>query len=213
MKNLMTTLALSIILLAAEFISYGQAYACESADAGFTDVTPEQTSYVTEVSALGFMTGIEPKVFAPETILTRAQVITVLWRMDGCPETDPEVFEQKGFRDVDETAWYAKPMAWACEHGITVGSEWLLCPDEPMTREQLAAILYRHSEESYGVFGRTPIPANVSPWARIAYEWAAASDLGFGPESEPQGFVTRAEMAQVTIDYWFFLNNREEVLD
>lgn len=205
------TLALSIIILAVEFISYGQAYACESAE--FTDITPEQTPYVTEVAALGFMTGIEPEVFAPESILTRAQVITILWRMDGCPDADSEVFVRKGFRDVDETAWYAHPMAWACEHGITVGSEWLLCPDEPMTREQLAAILYRHSEESYRVFGRTQIPTNVSPWARIAYEWAAASDLGFWPESEPQGFVTRAEMAHVAIDYWFFLNNREEVLN
>ena len=202
MRNSIITLAITIFLLAAELCNV--AYACT----GFTDVPDGfwAEGEIAEVSKLGFMTGTEPEVFEPETILTRAQIIQILWRVDGCPESDL----QAGFRDVDSNAWYFEALCWGYQHGISLGFEYLLRPDVPITREELATILYRHSEEEYKVPGRVEIPQEVSAWATIPFEWAAASNI-MAP-TDPQSFVSRADMAVVLCDYWRFLNERESRL-
>ena len=202
--------AITIILLLAAFTLDGFAtelYSDVSED-GLYDV--HAIEYVTEK---GFMCGTEPEVFSPGTILTRAQIITILYRMDGEPESDVQVLARAGFRDVDPSAWYAEPLAWAYQHGITVGSEWLLRPDEPMTREELAVILYRHSEEEYAVYSgsRFADESEVSSWARVACEWLAASDI-YDPEDgyfNPKSVIPRWNMAVLAREYYEFLNARE----
>ena len=135
---------------------------------GFTDES------ISEVSRLGFMIGTD-KGFEPESILARAQIITIIWRMDGSP-IEPTSMR---FVDVSDSAWYAVPIAWAANHGIAQGAEGLMRPNAVMTREELAEVLYRHSEEEW----RSPLKSNitdgseVSTRATIAVEWALASDL------------------------------------
>lgn len=182
---------LSILLLAAELLNVAGVHAAQAE--------------IQEVESLGFMVGTE-QGFEPETVLTRAQIVTILWRVDGCPEA----CESAGFYDVDRNAWYAEPMSWAADHGIVFGCEGFAHPNDPMTREALSAILYRHSEEEYRVPGRVSIPEEVSSWAAIPFEWAAASNIM--TPTDPQGFVSRGEMAVVLCDYWRFLNERERFL-
>ncbi len=207
--SLAKTTILSIVILIAEIVNVSGVAATESR---FIDVPEGSYAYeeISEVTGRGFMIGTDSEVFDPESILTRAQIVQILYRLDGEPEYDPEVFTLAGFRDVSRSAWYFPALAWAYEHGISLGSEYLMRPDAPMTREELAAVLYRHSEEEYAVLGRVSVPAEVSAWATVAFEWAAASDI-MAP-SDPQGFVTRADMAVILCDYVRFLNHRETVL-
>lgn len=209
MSRFFKVFTLSIILvftLAVQVFATGT-YRDVSED-GLYDVPAIE--YVTEH---GFMCGTEPEVFSPGAILTRAQIITILYRMDGEPESDPQALARAGFRDVDLNAWYAEPMAWAYQHGITIGSEWLLRPDEPMTREELAVILYRHSEEEYAVYSgsRFADESEVSSWARVACEWLAASDI-YDPEDgyfNPKSLIPRWNMAVLAREYYEFLDARE----
>lgn len=208
MKKAMMILTL-VLSLAACSLSASAATFRDVSDKGLYSV-----EHIGQVSDLGFMTGVEDGVFAPYSILTRAQIVTILWRMDGCP--DAEFLE--GFYDVAEGAWYAEPMSWAVEHGIIQGFEFRLRPDQPMTREELLTILFRHSEEEIGAGVPTPEfedEAEVSEWARTACHWAAMSDI-MNPEDGflcPKGLITRANMATIAMNYWQFLNERAEVLN
>lgn len=198
MKSLRTTLVISIVILAASFLNTVAANACEN-------------PAISRVQELGFMQGISATEFAPEMELTRAQVITILHRMDGCPDDGRGSLEAAGYRDVNHDAWYYGAMSWVYSHGISVGSEWLMCPDDPMTREELAAILYRHAEEEYRETEAVSIPEETSGWVRVPMKWAVATDLLTA--ENPQGFVTRAEMAEIAVKYWDFLNYRADILD
>ena len=89
------------------------------------------------------MCGVSEKEFAPDDTATRAMAVTILWRMADTPAATAKVL----FTDIKDDAWYAGAVAWAVSEGIVNGSgENEFSPDTPVTREQLAAVLYRHAQ-------------------------------------------------------------------
>ena len=88
------------------------------------------------------MNGVGDDTFDPNGIGTRAMVVTMLWRLAGEPEAGEAVFT-----DLDEDSWYYQAVNWAAGTGAVLGtSEDTFSPDEPITREQLAVILYRYAQ-------------------------------------------------------------------
>ena len=116
-----------------------------AAAGGYTDVPGGAwyESAVNEVTEKGYMTGVSESQFAPTANVTRATVVTVLWRMEGSPAPTATV----SFGDVSPGAWYAQPVAWAKENGIANGdSRGDFKPDQSVTRQELAAFLTRFDQ-------------------------------------------------------------------
>ena len=114
----------------------------EPVELPFLDV-PEGAWYedgVRYVYENGLMTGVSETIFAPDGVLTRGQTVTTLWRMAGSPAADSPA----EFTDVAEGDWYAQGAAWAARWGVASGyGDGRFGPDDPITREQLAVMLYR----------------------------------------------------------------------
>jgi len=111
----------------------------------FEDVNPLDWFYnaVVWAYANGIMNGINETTFAPEASMTRAMLVTVLWRYAGSPDVDGE----SQFDDVASDRWYTEAIAWAAENGIVLGvSETAFAPNEQITREQMYTVLYRYVE-------------------------------------------------------------------
>ena len=147
-------------------------------------------------------TGISDSIFAPNAEMTRAMLVTVLYRIEGEPDTQQSLFD-----DVAPDAWYAKAVAWAEKHGIVNGyDETHFAPEDALTREQIAAIMQRYAEykgietvETDDLVQFTD-DADISGWAREAIAWAAGYGLISGRENNrlaPLGNITRAETAAV----------------
>lgn len=116
------------------------AYASDYHDVTENDWHSEAIEYVTEI---GLMEGVGNGNFQPDQLLTRAQVVTLLYRLAGSPET--EYVEQ--FRDVPKDEWFAGPVSWAYQQDIVHGtSETAFSPVSNITREQLAVILFNYIE-------------------------------------------------------------------
>ncbi|MBE7025098.1 MAG: S-layer homology domain-containing protein, partial [Ruminococcaceae bacterium] len=140
--------------------------------------------------------------FAPEAMVSRGMLVTVLYRLSGSTYTG-----ETAFRDVSYDAWYAPAVAWAATGGIVLGdSETTFHPESPVTREQLATVLYRYVSAKKGIdTGETSLSAfrdagEISDWAREAVSWSYAAGLIQGMENNtlaPGGTVTRAQMATV----------------
>lgn len=159
----------------------------------------------------GLMIGVEKDVFAPEGSMSRAALISVLWRMEG----EPKVGHELSFKDVAEGAWYTEAVRWANAKGIINGySAKKFGPDDALTREQIAAILYR-----YAAFKGEPsaISENkadgfadwnkVSGWAETAVAWACSEGLLAGKQTDgkltlsPRDTATRAQTANIIYRY------------
>jgi len=149
----------------------------------------------------GLMNGVEDDKFAPDATLTRGMLVTVLYRMAGAPEVSGE----GKFADVAASDWYAAAVKWAADNGIVDGiSDTAFAPKANITREQLAAMLYRYAmgkglvkadaAADLSVFADA---ASVSPYAREAMQWAVAVGLvnGMDGKLNPQGLATRAQTA------------------
>ena len=138
MKKRWTALACTLCLCASLTLP-------AAAAGGYTDV-PGGAWYeaaVNEVTEKGYMTGVSESQFAPTANVTRATVVTVLWRMEGSPAPTATV----SFGDVSPEAWYAQPVAWAKENGIANGdSRGDFKPDQSVTRQELAAFLTRFDQ-------------------------------------------------------------------
>ncbi|MBR3991509.1 MAG: S-layer homology domain-containing protein, partial [Clostridia bacterium] len=118
-----------------------------AADSAFTDVKETRWSYGAIVYALdkGYMDGTAPGIFSPAAPLTRAMVATVLWRRESAPAPAGD----SGFSDVPAGKWYSKAVAWAKENGIVNGvTETEFKPNDNITREQLATMLFRFSDRA-----------------------------------------------------------------
>lgn len=178
-------------------------------DNPFTDVA-EGAYYYDAVLALteqGVIKGMSETTFAPDTNLTRAHVVTMLYRMAGEPETDAEF----AFTDVPENAYYADALAWAVEAGIAEGvSETEFAPELDVTREELATFLYRFAVMQENADGQKSDlaefadAASVSDWAQEAMAWAVGQGLVKGTSEttiEPAGTATRAQAATLLYRY------------
>ena len=149
----------------------------------------------------GLMNGISATEFAPDGILTRAQVVRILWNLEGQPAAG-----ESSFKDVAPTAYYAKAVAWANANGIVAGiSATEFAPDRAITREQFAAIVYRYAKFKGIVKGAPGAltfadASSVSAYAVEALSWASANGIISGMGGNlvvPQGTATRAQAAVI----------------
>ena len=175
----------------------------------FTDVSRNDWFYgdVSYVYENGIMDGVSAETFAPNATLTRGMIVTILYRM----ENKPAVTGASKFTDVDANEWYGAPVAWAAENGIVTGySETTFGPNDPVTREQLAAILYRYAVYK-GMFAVTLeqnlsrfTDANqISAYAVPAMNWAVGKGLINGADGKlsPKASATRAQVAAIIHRY------------
>lgn len=155
----------------------------------------------------GLFTGTSATKFSPELPMNRAMLVTVLYRLDGQSKTASAV----QFKDVAAGQWYADAVAWASENGIVSGySANKFGPSDLVTREQIAAILYRYAKyKKYDVSKDTMLSAfedsdKISNWAYAPMQWANAEKLINGRSASmlaPQGKATRAEVAQMLMNF------------
>ncbi len=151
----------------------------------------------------GLMDGVGTGLFAPNATTSRAMIVTILWRMQGSPEVDTT----ETFTDVYPDAWYAKAIAWAVAEGVADGyGEGMFGPSDTITREQLAAMLWRYAArpESEGGLSAFADGAEVSVWAQQAMSWAVSLGLINGVDSDrldPKGQATRAQTATILMRF------------
>ena len=145
------------------------------------------------------MNGVGGGRFDPEGTVTRAQLVTVLYRIAGEPETEGT----NPFTDVKDGRWYSDAIAWAAQNGVVNGiAPTLFEPDSPVTREQIAAILFRYTESEpagQDALDAYPDVEQISAYAREAMGWAVIEGLISGSDGEllPRDGATRAQIATV----------------
>ena len=175
----------------------------------YNDVTQENWFYdaVKFVTMDGLMRGVADNEFSPNTNVTRAMLVAILYRNEG----EPAISENSKFRDVTSGQWYTNAVAWAGLSGIVTGySDGNFGPDDAVTREQLIAILYRYAvSKKVDVSARTELlnysdKYQISDWALSAIEWAVAEGIINGQTDvtiAPKGRATRAEVAAMLKRY------------
>ena len=158
----------------------------------------------------GLMFGTSQTTFEPENPMTRAQLVTVLWRQAGCPTPSGG----NPFRDLT-AAWYFDAVVWAAENGVVNGiGDGSFDPDGVLTREQLATILFRYAHDSLKLdtsaraeFTGFEDGKTVSAWAKEAMQWAVAEGLIGGSDEggkrylAPQESATRAQVAAILMRF------------
>lgn len=178
----------------------------------FTDVTPDTVgswaaNAVDFAYNCGLVNGVEPTLFGPNTSMTRAMLVTVLYRAAG----SPQVTVTTNFTDLDVGDYYYNAVVWANVMGIVNGtSDTTFSPNDPVTRQQIAAILYRYA----GAMGSTPEVQGdlnaytdknqVEPYAVIPMTWAVSKGIISGMTDttlEPLGNATRAQVVVILHRY------------
>ena len=169
----------------------------------FADV-PSGSWYYDDVAYVydtGLMTGLTATAFGPNLSTTRGMIVTILWRM----ENEPAARHGCPFADVRRGSYYEQAIAWASENGIVTGFDAsTFAPDRAITREQLAAILFRFA--AYRGMDAVTLRENlssfqdqaaISAYAVSALNWAVGEGLmqGTGDKLEPTGNATRAQVA------------------
>lgn len=174
-----------------------------NSSAAFTDVADNAwyAGAVQYVYEYGLMDGTSDTSFEPEIVTSRAMIVTILYRLEGKPTTD-----MSAFSDVRPGQWYTDAVAWATRNQIVTGYDGAFRPDDPLTRQDMATILYRYaSYKGYNVSARADLSAytdagQVSGYAADAMSWANAAGLITGVTAGtlvPQGHATRAEVAAI----------------
>ena len=182
--------------------------------AGFTDVPGEGNwahAGIDYCVANGLMSGVGDNLFAPKMTTTRAQIVQILYNLEG----EPKVSGTMPFTDLTQN-WYKDAVLWAYQTGVVSGtSATTFAPDLPVTREQIAVILMGYAEKVLGVT-RTWTPADlstfpdagsVSDWAKDALADAVALGLISGASNggvtylEPQGSATREQVATILMEF------------
>ena len=178
----------------------------------FADV-PDDAWYadgVRYVYGRGLMIGTTADTFDPQLTTSRAMVAAILWRSVGSPQASYTM----DFADVPLGQWYTEAVRWAARDGIVSGyGNGAFGPGDPITREQLAVMLYRYAQDrGYDLSNGTGSgltsytdAADVSPWARPAMEWACGAGLitgtGDGSTLSPQREATRAQTAALLMRF------------
>lgn len=197
--NYMKKRVLSLFVAAALFMS--PACAADTADTVFSDV-PADAWYADAVmycQSQGWLSGTSESRFSPNDSMTRAMLATVLYRYSG----SPAVSGDDEFTDTDEGAWYFDGVLWASKQGLMTGyGEGRFGTNDPVSREQLAAILWRSegspaSEDSSDGFADH---SSIAPYAREAAAWCREKGIISGKDGnrfDPKGNATRAEVAVI----------------
>ncbi len=175
-------------------------------DNPFTDVTKDDWFYddVKYVNENGLMNGTKSTIFAPNTPITRAMFVTLLWRAEGKPQTNFAMT----FEDIDTDGYYAEAVRWSASEKIVKGySETEFAPDDKITREQIATIMFRYAQYK----GTAPTGAwairmdyadlsEISDWAQEAVMYGKLSGMMQGKDNNmfaPKDHTTRAEAAAI----------------
>lgn len=178
---------------------------------GYFDVKPgswyeQSVQYATEHN---LMNGTGANTFEPESTMTRAMLVTVLWRYAGAPKPGANPFT-----DVPNGKWYTDAVAWAAENGVVNGvGDGKFEPDGSVTREQMATILYRYAQKvgidtsKHTELSAFPDASRVSAYARAPMQWIVAEGVIGGSRENgqdwlnPQGNATRAEVATILMRF------------
>ena len=178
----------------------------------FTDV-PEGAWYEDAAAYVyehGLMAGTSTTTFAPDATTSRSMIATILWRMAGSPVVNYAM----DYTDVAQGQWYSEAIRWAASEGIVGGyGNGLFGTNDPITREQFAAMLYRFAQEqgydvsigeNTNILSYTDV-ADLSEYAISAMQWAVGTGIitgtGDGSTLSPQGQATRAEAAVMLTRY------------
>lgn len=170
----------------------------------FTDVSTSDWFYddVAFVYENGLFSGTDSRSFSPNASMTRAMLVTVLYRLEG----EPTVTGRSSFTDVRSGAYYEKSVIWAAANGIVTGTDSTsFSPDAKVTREQLAAILYRYAQyrkldtDASAKLNSFTDAGSVSAYASEALGWAVSEGLINGASGKlmPKGDATRAQVAAI----------------
>ena len=173
----------------------------------FSDVASDAwyADAVSFVVGEGLFNGTSDTTFEPATSMSRSMMATVLYRLAG----SPAVTEDPGFADVAAGEWYADAVAWASANGIVTGYDGLFVPSDDVSRQQIAAMLYRYaSAEGQDVSASADLSAftdgaSTADWAQAAMEWAVAEGLIQGNAGliSPDAPATRAEVATILMRF------------
>ena len=176
----------------------------------FTDVAADAWYHnaVAYVYDNGMMNGVTENTFAPNATTTRGMIVTMLHRLEG----EPGVNYLLPFGDVAEGLWYTEAVRWAASEGIVNGvSDTAYAPDNAITREQMAAILYRYAQyKGYNTsvggmsLAEYTDADQISSYATAAMQWANENGLITGRTDTtlvPQGTATRAEVATILMRF------------
>ena len=182
--------------------------------AGFTDVPGEDNwahAGIDYCVANGLMSGVGGNLFAPKKTTTRAQIVQILYNLQG----EPRVYGSTPFTDLTND-WYQDAILWAYQTGVVAGtSGTTFDPDLPVTREQIAVILMEYTSRVLGLknlctpadLSRYPDAGSVSDWAKDAMADAVALGLISGASNggqtllEPQGSATREQVATILMEF------------
>jgi len=156
----------------------------------------------------GIMSGYTDGTFGPNDAISRAMIVSMLYRIEGKPAADHDM----SFKDVEEGKWYTEAIRWAASKGIVAGyNDESFGPNDVLTREQLAAILYRYAKlKGQGFTGMWAFPLNfddaseVSSWAYEAMCWMTMNGVIMGTGNNklsPKGSATRAQVANMLKRY------------
>ena len=177
--------------------------AASKGDAPFEDVYTTDWYYAPVVFAYqhSLMTGTSDSTFSPQDTLTRAMAVQTLYNYSGKPETT----DSNRFSDVKQGDWYCKAVSWAAENGVTAGtSETTFSPNDLVTREQFAALLYRfkNGQQTQCSLDAFADANDVSDWAKDAVKWSVNNKILSGSKMNdgtlmllPRSGATRAETA------------------
>ena len=191
-----------VIMLAICVLSSGLFSSAASGENFFEDVSPnawyaESVQYMQDH---GLMNGVGDNRFDPDGTVTRGMLVTILYRLENTDEETGSV----SFDDVSAGSYYAKPIAWAANHGIVSGySQSRFGPNDNVTREQLATILYRYSTfKGYDVTKESTLSSYtdsgaISSYALRAMRWAEAAGIINGVGNAQLGSGLTASRAQV----------------
>lgn len=175
----------------------------------FTDVPQSFWGYeaIQKAAQLGLVNGVGEGRFAPERKLTRAEFVTMLWRLAGQPAAGAKA----DFTDVPAEIWYRAGLDWAAEKGYVTGNGGRFKPEDQITRQEAVTILFRYSGGQSGMETMfSAIYADqfsdsgaVASWAKSAMDWAIYNSViqGAGGRLNPMGTASRAEIAAIFVRY------------
>lgn len=184
----------------------------ETVKANFADVAADAwyADAVQYVYENGMMSGTSETTFSPDLTTTRGMIVTILYRLEGSPDLSNENLGYP-YADVDANAYYADAVYWARQNGIVSGmSAEQFAPNNAITREQMAAILYRYAQfKGYDVSVKADLSvytdaAQVSTYATDAMAWANGAQLITGTSQTtltPAGNATRAQVATILMRF------------